>query len=202
MRKVFSAALIVLVAATSCNKTKDKQSRFELNDQTSVAEWKGATPDHFHVGNFQVKGSMLVAADNSIHSGNFVIPISSITDFDLPEEIKPQLLNHLKSADFFNMALHPDAKFEITKIEAYTTPKEGAVEGANKLVTGNFTMVGQTHPITFPAKIVMVQDSLKVESKLKIDRTKWGMTKYSDAAAPDYIIPNADIHLKLAAAKK
>jgi len=203
MKKIVSVFTIALIAATACEKSKSKQRLYEVNSTTSVAEWKGAAPDHFHVGSFAVKGSLTAEENGAVKDGSFLIPIASIQDFDLQDpDIKKQLLDHLKSPDFFNMAVHPNAEFKISKIEPYAGNDEDAVANANKLVTGNFSMVGQTHPITFPARINTVGDSLKVEATLKIDRTKWGMTKYTDPASPEYIIPDADIHLKMQAARK
>ncbi|GEO10504.1 YceI family protein [Segetibacter aerophilus] len=201
MRKVLSAALIALAATIACNKLKSEERIYKVNTSSSVAEWKGSAPDHFHVGSFKIEGSLLTRSDGDIQAGTFVIPISSIDNFDLPAEVKPQLLNHLKSADFFNIALHPNAEFRIEKVETLDGSVKGAVAGANKLVTGNLSLVGQTHPITFPAKIAYKGDSLQVEATLKIDRTKWGMTKYSNADSGLYIIPDADIHVKMQAAK-
>lgn len=207
MKKLLSAALIVIAVATACEKSDDNKpvntKSYTVNSNTSVAEWRGATPDpqHFHIGTFKVEGALQTDNNLNIQGGDFVIPISSIQNFDLPQEMKPVLLDHLKSADFFNMALHPNAKFKITKVENYTGNGTGVFPGTNKVVTGDFSMHGQTHPISIPAKIYTVSDSLKVEGTFKIDRSKWGMTKYTDPNAEDYIIPDADIHLKMQLAK-
>ena len=54
--------------------------------------------------------------NGKIKEGTFVIPIASIKNFDLPESLKPVLLDHLKSADFFNMVLYPEAGFSLQKM--------------------------------------------------------------------------------------
>ena len=200
MKQLLSAALLALIIATGCKKTKTEDHTYEVNSATSVAEWKGAAPDHFHVGSFPVKGVLTTATDGTIKEGKFIIPIASIRDFDLSDPVRQQLLDHLKSPDFFNMALHPNAEFEITKIENYSG--HDGIDNANKLVTGDFTMTGQTHSISFPATVNYVADSLKVSSTFTIDRTKWGMTKYSNPDSAEYIIPNAAISLNVQAAKQ
>ena len=200
MKSFLSAVVLAAIVLAGCNKTKNGNRTYEVNNATSVAEWKGSAPDHFHIGSFGVQGAVTTTADGTIKEGKFIIPISSIQDFDLPDPVRQQLLDHLKSPDFFDMALHPNAAFEITQIEAYSG--QTGITGANTLVTGNFTLIGQTHPITFPAKISYTSDSLKVTATLQIDRTKWGMTKYSDSTSAEYIIPNADISLNVQAAKK
>lgn len=200
MKRLLSAALIAAIIITGCEKTKNENGIYQVNNTTSVAEWKGSAPDHFHTGSFQVQGSVTAKADGAIQQGKFIIPIASIKNFDLPDAVKPLLLDHLKSPDFFNMALHPNAEFEISKIESYSGQQ--GIAGANKLVTGNFTMIGQTHSISFPASINYVGDSLKVAATLKLDRTKWGMTKYNNPEETEYLLPDADISLNVQAAKQ
>ena len=42
-------------------------------------------------------------------------------------------------------------------------------------VTGMLTMHGETAVITFPATISVADDSVKLSSEFKVDRTKFGM---------------------------
>ncbi|MEJ8803458.1 YceI family protein [Pontibacter sp. H249] len=84
---------------------------------------------------------------------------------------KPVLLNHLKSPDFFNIT--PNATFKITEVKPLAAPTAGAIKGANFTVKGDFTMLGQTHAITFPAKVILTKDKAAIEDTFKLDRTKW-----------------------------
>jgi hypothetical protein len=201
MKKLLSIATLMTLLA-SCEKNTEKIPAYEVNSTTSVAEWKGSAPDHFHVGSFAVEGSLTTTPSGLIKAGSFVLPIASIKNFDLPDEVKPQLLEHLKSPDFFNMVLHPNAEFKITKVQPYAQQDANAITGANYLLTGDFTMVGQTHEISFPAKISYTTDSLKAEATFQLDRTQWGMNSYTDPHQGLYIYPNVDMHLKVAAGKK
>src|SRR5215217_5222127 len=201
MKKVFSMALLVAVLA-SCKKSDTKTTTYDVNSAISVAKWKGSALDHFHVGSFNVSGTLRSNGNGIIKEGSFVIPIASIENFDLQDPVKQELLNHLKSPDFFNMALHPNAEFTITKVTPYVKEDTAAITGANYLVTGDFTMVGETHSISFPAKITYNMDSLKTEATFKIDRTKWGMKSYSDPKQGLYILPDVDIHLNIKAGQK
>ena len=159
-------------------------------------EWAG--PAANHIGTFAVESEDIKVKKNQLHSGSFVIPISSITDFDLPEEVKPVLLNHLKSADFFNMALYPEAKFNITSVQPYSGTDQNAIDGANTLITGDITLLDQTHSISFPANINITNGTMHAEAKLIIDRTQWGMNYAADPALGDHhIYPDVNIHLKL-----
>jgi polyisoprenoid-binding protein YceI len=179
------------------NQEANNTGKYTLTSQ-SVAEWNGSGPSANHIGTFAVESTDIKVKKDKLHSGSFVIPIASITNFDLPEEVKPILLNHLKSADFFNMAIYPEATFNITDVQAYTGGEPTAIAQANTLITGNFTMLGQTHAISFPAKVAINNGKLQAEAKLVLDRTQWGMNYGADPALGDHhIYPNVNIHLKL-----
>lgn len=200
MKKVLSFALIALMAV-SCKKNEQASFTYDVSD-TSVAEWEGHASDHSNTGLFEVSGSFTTTANGLIKGGRFVIPIASIDNYNLPEEVKPQLLEHLKSPDFFNVVLHPTAEFVITKVQAYTGGVEDAIEGANYLLTGDFSMIGQTHPVAFPARVAFAGNKITAEATFKLDRTRWGMTSYTDPSQGMYIYPNVDMHLDIEATRK
>ena len=199
MKTLLATALLAAsILAGGCKKDDDvKMIRYGL-ESTSVVEWRGYKKDGQHLGAFTVDGQNLLVENGKLRSGTFTIPIASITNFDLPDDMKPLLLEHLKSADFFNAVLHPYASFAITKVNPLPGGKAGAVEGANYEVEGNFTLLDKTLPLTFPARITLTGGKLNAEAVLKIDRTKWGMTSYSDPSGELYIYPDVDLRLKLA----
>jgi len=198
MKKTLSFALLI-ATMLACKKTH-QASNYEINSTTSKIEWKGSATDHFHVGSFDLSGNLTVAG-TAVKSGDFTIPISSIANYDLPDPVRQQLLDDLKSANFFNILIHPESKFQITDVEPYIGADTGAVQGANYLVTGDFTMIGETRHLSFPARISMTGDSLKTEATFKLDRTKWGMNIYTDSTQKLYIYPNVDISLHIQAGK-
>jgi polyisoprenoid-binding protein YceI len=201
--KTLLLALLAVYSLFITNLNPDtKKYSYALDTEKSVVEWHGASPGASHQGSFGVISQGMEVADGTIKGGSFVIPIASIKNFDLPKTIKPILLKHLKSSDFFNAALYPEATFTITRVEPLTYAAAGAVAGANVLVTGDFTMIGQTHSISFPANINLQGETLAVEATFKLDRTRWGMTYAADPALKNrHIYPEVDIHLKLAGIK-
>jgi polyisoprenoid-binding protein YceI len=167
---------------------------FKADEQNSVIEWKGSAPTHFHEGAFKVSGNLQTNGKGKITGGDFTIPIASISNIDLTNEAEREaLLNHLKSPDFFNIALHPDARFHITKVEPYTS----AGSSANTIITGDFTMVGQTHSIQIPAKVIAEHEKISAEGSFKLNRLQWGMNSYNDPEQQLYILPDVDIKLQL-----
>jgi len=179
---------------------------YQLDATKSVAEWKGyLKTGYFNEGSIAVQSESITVSEGKIIAGTFSLPLSSILNFNLPTpEIKQELVHHLQSADFFDMALYPDLKFEINSVTAYSGQGDGIVEGANFRVNGMLTMLGKTNFIAFPAKIVFNGDAFSVEGKVKVDRTKWGIVYGTDQSKPAEAIiePFIDIHLKLAGNKK
>lgn len=202
MKKLLSIAFIAAIL-TSCQNKNQNNLSFKVNEAASKAEWKGSAPDHFHVGSFRVTGTLAANSEGLVKSGDFVIPIASIQDFDLKDPVKQVLLADLKD-NFFKLATHPTAKFHITEVipyeATYVATDTGAVKGTNYMLTGDFTMLGQTHGISFPAKITASGDSLMTEAKFSINRNLWGMTNYNDPSKKLYILPDVNIHLTVKAA--
>lgn len=184
------AATVILLAAC-----QSKNNQFVVNDAVSKAEWKGTAPDHFHVGSFKVTGAFTTDEHGAVNNGSFTIPILSIADFDLPNNVKPALLNDLKD-NFFKVAQHPNATFQLTEA------KRLKADSANYLLTGNFTMLGQTHTVTFPARISTTGDTIRTEAKFNLNRLTWGMNNYSDPKQHLYILPEVNIHLNITASRK
>lgn len=193
---------IVAEQGANASENAARQS-FALVAENSQVEWWGSGPGASHHGSFAVTGQDIEVVNGKVKEGSFTIPIASIKNFDLPDHIKPILLDHLKSADFFDMVRYPEASFSFKKMIPLTKAVEGAVEGANTMVSGDFTMLGQTLAISFPARVVMMNELLTIEAKLKIDRTRWGMNYAADPALGDHhIYPEVDLHLKLQAQKQ
>ena len=201
LKKVTVAGAILLTTSLwNCqtNSFGPGTDSYQLDETTSVAQWKGTQPTgNAHIGTLTVKSDQLTVRDGKVNGGSFTMPLASLVDIDLPtEELKEQLIHHLQSVDFFNMAVNPTITYTITSVRPYSG-NEG-VAGANYQVSGNLTMLGKTRAVSFPAKI-QVGQQLTVEASLKIDRTQWGMTYCADPTLPAdrYILPDIDIQLKL-----
>ena len=194
IRKIYSLLLAAVVLGACSRKDPELTINSTVDEGLSSVEWKGSAPTHFHRGAFKVSGNLQTNKQNKITGGNFVIPIASITNFDLTNEAeRQQLLTHLKSGDFFNVTVHPEAKFVIKKVEDYSD----AASSANTLITGDFTMIGQTHSISIPALVKSENDKIAAEGSFKLNRLTWGMNSFNDPEADLYILPDVEISLKL-----
>ncbi|KQS26842.1 YceI family protein [Dyadobacter sp. Leaf189] len=189
----------------SCTDHQVTRSEFAL-DSSSTAEWKGyLKTGFFNEGAIAVQSESFTVEGNQVKSGSFVIPVSSIVNFNQPtEELRHALVHHLQSPDFFNMVLHPEVKFDLTSVESFTGSGEGIIAGANYKVHGNLTILGNAHPFSFPAKIEVNGDVFKLEAFAPFDRTIWGMNYATEPGLPDEgsIKPVVDVHLKISGHRK
>lgn len=137
-----------------------------------------------HMGTLPIKSGRVEVADGQIVSGEMLLNMAGITNSDLEGDGKGQLEGHLKSADFFDVANHPNAKFTITGTEPLT-----GVAGATHKVKGNLTLKGVTKSVEFNAKVAVTDNGVTASApQFVIDRTQWGISYGStdkDSVADD-----------------
>lgn len=110
--------------------------------------------------------------------------MSTITNLDMKgKEGAGKIEGHLKSADFFDVATYPTAKFVITKVE----DNEGKLS-----VTGNLNIKDVTKSITIPASLSEVDGNYVFKSDIfNIDRAdfnvKYGSKSFFDNLKDKFI---------------
>lgn len=170
-----------------------------VSGSQSSIEWKGSAPDHFHIGSFAVSGELIGDTNGNIQNGSFDIPIASIKNFDLVDSaLNKQLIDHLKSPDFFNVVLYPTANFKIEKV----SPAHESSSQSNHIISGVFTMLGKSNTIDIPAKVSVNNDVITTKASFSINRLKWGMNSFNDPEAELYILPDIEIKLDITAKRK
>jgi polyisoprenoid-binding protein YceI len=158
-----------------------------------------------HPGKFKLSMGNLTVKDGKVASGTFTININSLAMEEQGEMFQTNLKGHLLSADFFDAAVHPEAKFEITGSEAYT-PTAGdtsVVTGANTKISGNLTIKGIAKNVTFPAKVDVTESGVTAIANFDIDRTQWDMHYNDDkeSAKDKFIAHEVNIRLNISAKK-
>jgi polyisoprenoid-binding protein YceI len=89
--------------------------------------------------------------------------------------IEPARLHrHLLSPELLDATGFPTATFESTSITEGATGTVGELP-ATHTVTGNLTLHGQTHSITFPAIIAMTDGEVTASAEFVIDRMSFGV---------------------------
>jgi len=108
-----------------------------------------------------------------------------------------RLVNHLKDPDFFDVKKFPFSAIVITNVVS--------TNGGNKKITGNLTIKGVTHPVSFPAKIEVKNEVVTLGGKLVIDRTKWDVryksARFYDLVADQSISDSIEFEIKIVAKK-
>lgn len=195
----------VAAFAVACGGNTAKKA--ETSEAQAVAEKQGDTYQvaldgsevtwkAFHKGGFAprwgtlgIQSGEITVADGAVTAGDFVIDMASLAvdPASVTEEDKKytDLEGHLKSEDFFNAANYPTAVFEITHIgDLSGAAVQGAVEGANKTVSGNLTLLDSTLNIAFPAKIVVADGRVSVTAQFTVNRADWGIKFGTSEADP------------------
>jgi polyisoprenoid-binding protein YceI len=190
---------------TSCENPADKTDSASVSEAVKVAPatesasgvkyaftpesqilFTGSKVTGSHSGGFKsFTGSFTVANDALAATGQKItIDMNSLwSDND-------KLTEHLKSADFFDVAKHPESSFVLTGLKSAT---EGKFE-----VSGNLTLNGTSKNITFPASAEVSEGKAKIHAKFDINRKDFGIV-YA-GKADDLIRDEVVIELKLGAA--
>ena len=79
----------------------------------------------------------------------------------------PRRDKHLRSADFFDVANHPDFTFAVDG----ASPSD---RGAR--ITGNLTVAGRTRPASFDATVSSVDGEVWLDGELQVNRADFGLT--------------------------
>ena len=106
-------------------------------------------------------------ADPTASSGSFTVRAASLTTGN------DQRDGHLRSADFFDAETHP----EITFVSTAVTPGRGS----DYAVTGDLTIRGTTHPITFDVEFLGLYQGFQgrragFHATTRLNREDWGLT--------------------------
>lgn len=141
-----------------------------VNTAASTVEWTGKKVTGQHNGTVDITSGTLVVDGGQLVGGQFVIDLNTINNLDMEGEYKEKLEGHLKSDDFFDVANHPEASFEITAVTASS-------EAGVSVVSGNLTIRGVTKNITFDAHVADLSDtSANVKADFNIAREDWGVS--------------------------
>ncbi|SDL62255.1 Polyisoprenoid-binding protein YceI [Catalinimonas alkaloidigena] len=168
MKKVssFFFAAALMVAATVQASNGPQATTQTVDTDKSSLEWVGKKVTGQHNGTIDLKSGSLQVNGNKVTGGSFVIDMSSIVVKDIQDaEMNGKLTGHLNSEDFFSVEKHPTATFVITNVKA--------LKGNQAEITGDLTIKGITHAVTFPATVSVSKQGTKATAEFDIDRTKW-----------------------------
>lgn len=212
---VFAMAAIVMA---SCGGGSDKKAeiierleagevpeevtRVYVDVNASEVAWTGQKiTGSGHNGTIGIKEGVIYVYDGQIWGGNMVIDMNQIVVLDITDpEMNARLKGHLESDDFFSVANHPEATFEIVRFE----PIEGAASGeANYRISGNLTIKDITHSLAFNAIVNHVEGGINAYADFDFDRSlydvRFGSGRFFDNLGENLINDNINLKINLVA---
>jgi polyisoprenoid-binding protein YceI len=128
-----------------------------------------------HNGTVKVKGGELKVVSGRLLAGTVTLDMTSIENVDLKDNAERQdLVNHLKSGDFFNVAQFPTATFKFDEILPSNLP------AFNSVAVGELTIKDKSNSVNIPFNLKVEGNTLTASSTtFIINRTKWGVNFHS-----------------------
>jgi polyisoprenoid-binding protein YceI len=168
-KRIVTGTAIIILAATFL-AFKLHTDTYKVDPKQSKLEWKAAKLTGKHNGDIQVSSGEISNAHGTI-AGWVEVDMTSIRNLDVESpEYKAKLENHLKSADFFDVAKYPKSRFVISSVTPITEKKEG---GYTHHIKGLLTIKDKTNEIGFDAIINMVGTRASCVGTVTIDRSKF-----------------------------
>jgi len=171
-------------------------AKFQIQKSSSTVNWTGKKVLGLHTGSINVSGGDIDLENNKINGGEIVVDMNSIiiTDIENPKT-NQDFKNHLFNEDFFAVDKFPTSVLVIN---------DGVSKGNDQYqLSGVLTIKDISHPVSFPAKVEVVTDTLHSLGELVIDRTlyniRYGSGKFIDNLGDNLIYDDFVLQFKLVA---
>ncbi len=162
-----------------------------VTTENSTIEFVGSKVTGKHDGGFKAFSGTIDFVNGKAEKSTVSVEIDMNSVFS----DNADLTDHLKRADFFDVAQFPKATFTSTKIVA------DRAKGANSFnVTGDLTLRGVTKAVTFPATINVNETDVAVNADFAINRKEFAIA-YA-GMADDLIRDDVALKLELKAPRK
>ena len=166
-----------------------------IDTKESVVTWKGSNSFGPHKGYVYISKGELMIENGQLMGGVVEVEMSTIEDESHRSD--NNLIKHLKDSDFFDVKKFPFSTIAISSV--------ASINVEDKEITGNLTIKGITHPVTFPVKMEMKDGIVKASGKLVIDRTLWDVRyksgKFFDNLKDQAIADSIEFHIMIVAKK-
>jgi polyisoprenoid-binding protein YceI len=120
--------------------------------------WTG----HAEVGTYAPSGGLSVREGQIVFENDSLVAATLVIDMNSMTQSNPELVQHLKSPDFFDVEHYPTALIRIDRI-------------ADGTVFGTMTLKGKTAPFEAPVKVAEANGRLVIAGKVTLDRTQYGI---------------------------
>lgn len=151
--------LLFLLLLSGLGAARPPATTLRLDPAASTLTWTG----HAEAGSWAPQGTIrlregrVVAAGQTVRAARVVLDMTSIA------HEQASLAEHLRNADFFDVARYPTAEFTLLGF------KNGQARGA-------LTIKGITRPLAFPVTVTAVPGGgLRLRGTVALDRTRFGI---------------------------
>jgi hypothetical protein len=183
-----SEAPNVIINQTVEHSVKLEADTLMMNLENSKIHWvatemRGAKR---RTGKISFKEGLFLSHNGEIIGGKFIVDMETMDISDVPihEKIaRKNLLNHLKSDDFFNVTHYPISKLELTKVNKM---KNDSLE-----ISGNLTIREVTKNIKFFAR----KKGNKFRTIFTFNRLDWNIA--FEGSWADKTLVDKDVELKI-----
>jgi polyisoprenoid-binding protein YceI len=138
-----------------------------IDPAASRVQWTGGTSGaqvYSHFGTIAIKEGSMTTQGHELKSAKIAIDMTKISPEDegySEEHPASDLVGHLSSPDFFDVAAHPEATFEVNSVEGMT-------------VIGNLTVRGITHEERLELEMIDVNETeVRAKGAVEFDRQKY-----------------------------
>lgn len=162
--------------------------------QKSQLEWTGKAAFSAYTlgGTIQIASADIAFSDGQIQSGKFIFDMKSM-DGEIED-----LIQHLKSKDFFEVKKYKTATFKLEKMEV-------DVKGQT-IARGQLTIKDKTKPIEILVDIQNIDNQLSIKGTAIVNRTNFGITfnspTFFEKMKEQAIADNFELDFKLLFLKK
>jgi len=162
------------------------QESLAFSNDGSTIGFVGSKVTDSHEGGFREFAGTIAfsAADPTASQIEVTIQMASTFADD------DRLANHLKDADFFNVAEFPTASFRSASIAA------GGEGDATHTITGTLNLHGQEQTIRFPATVTVSDAEVAASAEFSINRQDFGINYagMADDLIRDRVVIKLDLH--------
>lgn len=178
---------VEMMSVNSLNSEK-----LSIDTEKSSIKWKGTMLFSFgeHYGTVNFKSGNVLKTGDKITGGSFVVDMNTIVNTD--GDYSPNLIEHLKNEDFFDVPKYPEATIDFLQTELNNAGKykiiaDLTIKGIKKAIV--------LYDVEFIKNIsnLSMEDDAKMSVKFKIDRTEWNINYASKgiSTVKDYAISDA-----------
>lgn len=156
--------LLCLLLLAPISLLAQSNQSLAIDQKASSLTWTG----HAEVGTYAPSGGLSVRDGEILIENGSLLGANLVVDMNSMTQSNPDLLHHLKSADFFDVEHFPTALIRIDRI-------------TNGNVFGSMTIKGKSAPIQAPVKVTESNGRFTITGKVTLDRTLYGIT-YNSAS--------------------